>query len=568
MGNKKSSTFAQDGAIVSIERSGKNSPPRRSLARGSMRSLALTSAAFVLAMPARAETTTAPGFALSRFDPSERGSRYFSLESLDWRTDGRAVFGVVADYEYKPLVIRATDTDGTSSESVVVARRYLLGHLGGTINIGKDVRLGLDVPMVFYAMGRSAQIGLEKYNAPQTSAVGDLRLAGDWRFYRAADDKLIGGVGVKVFLPTGDPAAYAGDGKLRVQLLGNAAGVSGQWMWAARTGLALRGLDVAINNTNVGSEVLVGVAGGYRFLDQKLFVGPELTASTYLGTGAFDVITTPVDVTLGGRYDLASNWRVGAGVGAGLTRAFGEPVVRAMAVLEWSPAAEPAPAQECPVCAATPPPVVEEPVPPPPPVVAGPLDTDGDAVADAVDACPTEKGIYRDNPKLNGCPAGAVVNGQLVLDKVVFETKRDLLKPESTATLEKVLETINRLPATNRYRVEGHTDSRGGHDYNVDLSRRRAAAVVGWLVKRGIAAARFESQGFGPDKPIADNDTPNGMQANRRVEMHVLTGTLKTGEKAVDEKPAAAPATTTPVAEPPPAAANETTTPAAEPAKE
>ena len=51
------------------------------------------------------------------------------------------------------------------------------------------------------------------------AVVGDLRLAGDWRFYRAADDKLIGGVGVKVFLPTGDPAAYAGDGKLRMQLL-------------------------------------------------------------------------------------------------------------------------------------------------------------------------------------------------------------------------------------------------------------------------------------------------------------------------------------------------------------
>ena len=521
-----------------------------------MRHINIALAAILASSASFAGETTAPGFALSRFEPSERGSRYFSLESLDWRSDGRAVFGVVADYEYKPLVIRATGTDGSSSESVVVARRYLLGHLGGTINIGNDIRLGLDVPMVFYAMGRSAQIGLEKFNAPQTSAVGDVRLAGDWRFYRAADDKLIGGVGVKVFLPTGDPAAYAGDGKLRMQLLGNASGVSGHWMWAARTGLALRGLDVAINNTNVGSEVLVGVAGGYRFLNQKLFVGPEVTASTYLGTGAFDSITSPIDVTLGTRYDLASNWRVGAGVSAGLTRAFGEPVVRGLLNLEWSPAVDVAAPVECPVCAAPPPPpppVVEPPPPPPPPpVVQAPADSDGDSVLDTVDACPNEKGVVRDDPKLNGCPAGAVVAGQLVLDKVIFESDRDVIKAESTATLEKVLATIKQLPATNRYRIEGHTDSRGPHDHNVDLSRRRAAAVVAWFTHHGLEASRFESQGFGPDKPIAGNDTPEGLQANRRVEMHILSGTLETGVKPVEAKPAAA---------------NETTTPAAEPAK-
>jgi len=52
-----------------------------------------------------AEDSTAKGFALSRFEPAERGSHFFSSESLNWKSSGLPVFGFVADYAYKPLVI-------------------------------------------------------------------------------------------------------------------------------------------------------------------------------------------------------------------------------------------------------------------------------------------------------------------------------------------------------------------------------------------------------------------------------------------------------------------------------
>ena len=67
--------------------------------------------------------------------------------------------------------------------------------------------------------------------------------------------------------------------------------------------------------------------------------------------------------------------------------------------------------------------------------------------------------------------------------------------------------------------IDGNTDSIGGHDYNVKLSQDRAALVVAAIAAAGIDAARLTSAGFGPDKPIASNDTEDGRAKNRRVEL-------------------------------------------------
>ena len=65
--------------------------------------------------------------------------------------------------------------------------------------------------------------------------------------------------------------------------------------------------------------------------------------------------------------------------------------------------------------------------------------------------------------------------------------------------------------------IEGHTDSRGDDDFNLDLSQRRAAAVVDFLVWRGVSRDRLVPIGFGETKPIADNESPAGQATNRRV---------------------------------------------------
>jgi outer membrane protein OmpA-like peptidoglycan-associated protein len=71
--------------------------------------------------------------------------------------------------------------------------------------------------------------------------------------------------------------------------------------------------------------------------------------------------------------------------------------------------------------------------------------------------------------------------------------------------------------------VEGHTDSTGSDEYNQQLSEKRAQAVRDYLIQQGISEAAIEARGFGKSEPIASNDTPEGRQQNRRVEL-VLSG--------------------------------------------
>jgi outer membrane protein OmpA-like peptidoglycan-associated protein len=66
--------------------------------------------------------------------------------------------------------------------------------------------------------------------------------------------------------------------------------------------------------------------------------------------------------------------------------------------------------------------------------------------------------------------------------------------------------------------ISGHTDNAGKRDKNIKLSLDRANAVKAWLVAKGIPEARMSTAGYGPDQPIAPNDTPENMQKNRRIE--------------------------------------------------
>ena len=79
-----------------------------------------------------------------------------------------------------------------------------------------------------------------------------------------------------------------------------------------------------------------------------------------------------------------------------------------------------------------------------------------------------------------------------------------------------------RLPAHKRVRVEGHTDDAGNREHNIDLSFRRAKAVVEYLKSRGVAPERLEYMGYGGTKPLADNRTPEGRALNRRVQFTLV----------------------------------------------
>lgn len=100
---------------------------------------------------------------------------------------------------------------------------------------------------------------------------------------------------------------------------------------------------------------------------------------------------------------------------------------------------------------------------------------------------------------------------------VLFETGKDVLKPESDAVLQVVKDYLDAKPQITKLRIEGHTDNVGIPAENQTLSELRSLAVAKWLVAKGIDCKRLLPVGFGQDKPVADNKTPDGREQNRRT---------------------------------------------------
>ncbi len=111
--------------------------------------------------------------------------------------------------------------------------------------------------------------------------------------------------------------------------------------------------------------------------------------------------------------------------------------------------------------------------------------------------------------------------GEAKIYGILFNHDSDVPRSISLPALELLREALEARPAL-RVVIEGHTDSDGADAYNLDLSARRAAAVVAWLTERGIAADRLRSEGKGEGEPVASNDKADGKALNRRVEVAVI----------------------------------------------
>lgn len=110
------------------------------------------------------------------------------------------------------------------------------------------------------------------------------------------------------------------------------------------------------------------------------------------------------------------------------------------------------------------------------------------------------------------------VGKKITLKNIFFDFDKFTLRPASHHELDRLVQFLKDNPQVH-IRLEGHTDSKGNHDYNVTLSENRAKVAYDYLVARRIAKDRLEYKGFGPDKPIASNSTAEGRAQNRRTEV-------------------------------------------------
>jgi OOP family OmpA-OmpF porin len=100
---------------------------------------------------------------------------------------------------------------------------------------------------------------------------------------------------------------------------------------------------------------------------------------------------------------------------------------------------------------------------------------------------------------------------------IVFDTAKDVLKPESESALLHVRDYLTQKPAITLLRIEGHTDNFGATSTSQALSEARALAVAKWLVQKGVDCKRLIPVGFGSSKPIVPNDTVDNRAQNRRI---------------------------------------------------
>ncbi|WP_202922528.1 OmpA family protein [Sinimarinibacterium sp. NLF-5-8] len=161
-----------------------------------------------------------------------------------------------------------------------------------------------------------------------------------------------------------------------------------------------------------------------------------------------------------------------------------------------------------------------------------PLDSDGDGIPDYLDECPRTPAGAKVLP--NGCALqgdcrtprpgeqvdanGCAVDRNFILKGVKFEFDSDRLTEEAKQILGDVAETLKAYPNLS-VELEGHTDSLGSDAYNLGLSERRANTVKVFLTGKGIPAKRMTSVGYGKTRPIDTNETEEGRDNNRRVEL-------------------------------------------------
>jgi OOP family OmpA-OmpF porin len=448
--------------------------------------------------------------------------------------------GFFINFSLDPLVL-VNKEGGTSNKALSVVGNRLQLDAMATVGVLDWAELGVDMPLVLAQGGDNLEaIGTE--GPIQGYVLGDLRLTGKVAIpglrRRPEDSGLGAALTLQLSLPTGDQEAFASDGSLTYTpgLIVDYRFSSGILL-AASGGLWTRP-DFLFGGAKVGDMAPFGLA-----TEIPILRGRGITAVGMVhGAVGLDKLPTqprniPAELLLGLRWYSSTGLTFTVGGGGGCGCSLQAPTLRFFSSIIWVPAKT----SEWEALEH----FKQPPEPPPPPSP----DTDGDGLTDDKDVCPKERGLPErggcpildsDNdgvedsvdrcPQLAegpggkfGCPLAHIQGNKiLILEAVNFATDQDVILSESYPILEEVSQVMKAHPEIQRLLIEGHTDSRAGEAYNLDLSKRRAASVRTYLQDSGVAAGRMCSQGFGQSRPVGANDTEEGMARNRRVEFTIL----------------------------------------------
>ena len=154
------------------------------------------------------------------------------------------------------------------------------------------------------------------------------------------------------------------------------------------------------------------------------------------------------------------------------------------------------------------------------------LDNDRDKILDRDDKCPDKPESYNNTDDEDGCPDRGVIEfterGFVPLQPINFELNKAVIKKDSYHILDGVVAALKGYSFIALLEVQGHTDEQGDDAYNLDLSERRAAAVMEYLVSHGIDTSRLTSAGYGETQPKIRERSQRAYAINRRVEFLII----------------------------------------------
>jgi len=585
----------------------------------SLASIATIHETSAYAQDAATEPEVQRSIALNQFDPSPAGDVFFGLPSA--YANGRVVprAYVMVDYADQPLRIVGKSANG----SIVGAQMFL--HIGASLSILDRALISVSLPVAVLQSGDSLAVDGTQVTAPSSAALGDLRIGARVRVVGEEDGPVQLGVGGYVYVPTAPgptdtEGSFTGDGSARVA---PHLALSGRYKLNQHVTFAYTSMGgFSVKSSQNPTTVIYGAGIAALLARETLQIGPELYAATPIQPSRYTLVAdsdvplnngTNAELLIGARWRFFEGFSIGAAGGPGLSKAIGTPAFRFAGSLAWSPVSKASAAaaggseqtddadkdtisdstDSCPYAfgPASPDakkhgcPVLDDdddgvpneqdlcpndyakaseaserkgcPAPPPPPdsdgdtiadtldacpKEAGPIsqdpakngcappsnpDVDGDGVLDVEDACPQDKGVKSSDPKANGCKALVRFTDKQItiaqsIEFRVAKTDPPPIESASEAVLAQIKETLAEHPEIVKLEIAGHTDDKGPEVFNTKVSQARADAVKKWLVEHGIAESRLVAKGYGPKKPVGDNKTKEGRAQNKRIDFVIV----------------------------------------------
>ncbi|GEM_PF-2638435 len=417
-----------------------------------MKRLALASMIVLLPLNLFSQDTGVSGTNLEFFRPPVDAYGFFQVNSPRLMKMKEFHLGLNESLAYNHLLDASV---GTTTLDIVHA--ITTTNFSAALGITDFLTLGLDLPAHFYA--REANI--TSLNSFTTTALGDLELALKFRILKENETGLRPGMALLVTneFPTGDENKFLGTSHM----------VPGVQMIIGKTFPKLSMMSLAANiggrfprhktvlGINFQDQITYGTAMKVpiQFLDPQLSLLGEIVG--HLEPNHVQIVTAPVEFRLGLQKDFKNGFSIKAGGGGAWNNAIGNPRMRGIVSLSFSP-----------------------------------------------------KRSSGANPNLK-----KTEDTQRRITTIYFRSGSTTPTQESMSW---IFETA-RIAHGEKIRLEGHTDAKGSAAYNQGLSEKRAAAVQKILIRSGVPPSHITLKGWGKTKPLCSNKTKRGRRLNRRVEI-------------------------------------------------